>query len=255
MSDAKAKKIERMHRKMRARLVAQLSDLGIHASEVETSSGAVVAIGTGPTGVIGADKALGIVAAKMRQASAPVPIGAPTRERAAKSPGLTFSVEVRPGQAVHGIQWPPDAIRRELTQAEYDAATKFYHAYYTLHRSHGVGKYGAVGGKSGGANRLAMTELQEKAGAALHAMGEWVCYGMGPIYWDCATNFILEIPMRPGDARPMTWAEFGRLCGNPGDDTAARWIARTMLKAVCAALAGVIADHDRNKARNRRASA
>lgn len=238
-------------RALRHRLQDQCRELGIDADIVDIGGAPSIVVARGDTGAISLDRALRIIAARMKQSEARSHWTAPTRERVAKSINRVVSIDVRGGTA-HAVPWGPDAIRSSLSQDEHDAATSLYEAHHTLHKSTGVGSYGDAGGRGSGP-RLALTERQQIAGEICAAMRDEVIRRLGPMGWDCVTNFVLEIPMRPGDPRPLTWVEFGKLSGNPGDDTAARWIARTTLRHACAVLASVMRDRQQARQAKRRA--
>lgn len=244
MGSEKPKRMKRHDRRMaalRAQIEAQCRELGIDAMTLDIGGAPATAIGVGDSGAVALDRALRTIAKLVRANHAVWP--APTRERVAKAPDRV--VPLRGGTA-HAVQWPPDTIR--LTQDEYDAATMLYEAHHTLHRSVGVASYGDARSRSTG-NRLPLTERQQIAGEVRAAMRDEVIRRLGPTAWDCVVNFVLEMPMRPGDPRPLTWVEFGKLAGNPGDDTAARYVARTILKCACTVLASVM--RERQQARQR----
>lgn len=245
----KLSKAEKRHLANVARQAGHLREIGVDASVASVDGVPSVVLASEPGKVVANDRALRVALAKMK--AKPHGQWGPTIERRAKAAGRVFEIEVRAGAApAHAVQWPPDQIRDRLTTDEHDAATALYEAFHTLHRSTGVSGYGQSSGGRGGP-RLELTERQQDAGALVAAMQSRVLGTLGPDQWDCVRNFVLEEPMRPSDPRPMTWVEFGRLHGNPGDDTAARWIARTTLKQACAVLASVM--RDRGQVRKRRA--
>lgn len=251
MSHTKRTKSDKRMDAIRHQLGQRCRELGIAADVSEVGGEPAIIIGKGVTGAIALDRALRIVEMRMK-APAHAVWPAPTPERRAKASGKIVEIEVRPGQpAAHAVQWTVDAMRRSLSEDEHDAATALYEAYFTLHRSSGVTNYLGTGGGSRGGQRLELSERQEMAGRLVEEMRDRVLQTIGPDCWDCARTFILELPMRAGDPRPLTWAEFGRLHGNPRDDHAAVCIAKTAFKHTCAVLASVI--RDRGQVRKRRA--
>ena len=246
----KLSKAEKRHLANVARQAGHLREIGVDASVASVDGVPSVVLASEPGKVVANDRALRVALAKMK--AKPHGQWGPTIERRAKAAGRVFEIEVRAGAApAHAVQWPPDQIRDRLTTDEHDAATALYEAYFTLHRSSGVTNYLGTGGGSRGGQRLELSERQEMAGRLVEEMRDRVLQTIGPDCWDCARTFILELPMRPGDPRPLTWAEFGRLHGNPRDDHAAVCIAKTAFKHTCAVLASVL--RDRGQVRKRRA--
>lgn len=234
---------QRMAR-LRKRVLDECRTIGIDVERIPTDDAAVVQ----------ASAALRSVARLLRGGTkrAVKFHSEPTPERAAKTERMVL-IEVNPGQPrAHATIWPPDQMRGSLTAEEHNAATRYATAYVTAMGKSRTVQFGVGGGGSG--RGLEPAERQVEAGAVVRALERAVISTLGPAHMDCVRNFVLEQPMRPGDARPMTWVEFGRLHGNPGDDGAARWLARGALKAACAVLASALANYDQKQRVERRSA-
>lgn len=211
---------------LRKRVIAQLREIGIDVETIQTEDRSVVM----------ASRALSAVKKAMdgkgkRNVVWPT---APTPERSDHARGKIVSAELQPGQPrVHATIWPVDTLRKSMDGEQYSAACQFYEAWSMMNGRSNVSGYEPGGG--GYRPRLEMSERQQQAGQEFVYMEKAILHRLGPMYLDCARNFILELPISGG--RTLDWIEFGKLFGNPGDSGAARWIARGALMAVCSVIA------------------
>lgn len=237
-------RIARHMEALRKRVIDQCRVIGIDVEAIPTDDKAVIKASAVLREILRVAKADGKPKRRPRFHSEPTP------ERRAKAERMV-EIEIHKDQPrAHATIWPPDQMSTSLTLAEHSAAERLRIAFYA---SQGKSPVVNLHGNGGGASRgLEPTERQVQGLHEYRFLMTRLRSSLNEAHVECARNFILELPMRPGDPRPLTWVEFGRLHGNPGDDGAARWLARGALKACCVALAAAAKELDGERADARR---
>jgi hypothetical protein len=237
--EAKRRQVEAMRRKV-------LRDLASNGVHVEAMLGECVE--TSLRALIRAKDALRAKPQPRRPTVRAAERPGPTPERLRQAGMTPEDIPDRGGKVAVRLMRPIDEIDRLLGAYEREGAEAYYEAWAAMQGRSIVPDWG---GARGGGGHITPAESALAAGQFFREVNS----RLHPIIRQIAQNCILEQPIRPLDARPMSLAELGCLLRGTKDERAGKAAGVAYLHACCVQIAHAIADWEGTKrevARQRR---
>jgi hypothetical protein len=228
---------------MRRKVLRDLASNGVHVEQMlgECTQTAIRAL-------IRAKDALRAKPPPRRPAARAVERPGPTPERLRQAGMRPEDVPDRGGKVAVRLVRPIDEIDRLLGACEREGAEAYYEAWAAMQGRSIVPDWGGARGGGGhitpAESALAAGQFFREVNARLH-----------PIMRQIAQNCILEQPIRPLAARPLSLAELGCLLRGTKDERAGKAAGAAYLHACCVQIAHAIAEWEGTKrevARQRR---
>lgn len=158
----------------------------------------------------------------------------PTLERRRHSPEPPTEEIIVPGQGpvkptiAHRFDWLIDQVRELLTESEYEAADRYYFAYYSRISHAKTSAYDGAGDQRDPATRLPLTPTHQRAGREWDMWSRRVPYALRPIL----DNFVLGIPPRAALQNAARRNAFGQAIRDGLDERAAHIAGQKAWEAV-----------------------
>jgi hypothetical protein len=228
---------------MRKRVLRDLAQSGVHVEAMLSAC-----IDTSIKALIQAKDALRAKPPPRRPAPRAAERLGPTPERLRQAGMTPKDIPNRGGNVAVRLVRPIDEIDRLLGAYEREGAEAYYEAWAAMQGRSIVPDWGGARGGGGhitpAESALAAGQFFREVNARLH-----------PIMRQIAQNCILEQPIRPLAARPLSLAELGCLLRGTKDERAGKAAGAAYLHACCVQIAHAIAEWETTKrevARQRR---
>jgi hypothetical protein len=228
---------------MRRKVLRDLAQNGVHVEQMlgDCTQTAIRAL-------IRAKDALRAKPPPRRPAARAAERPGPTPERLRQAGKVPEDLPNRGGNVAVRLARPIDAVQERLDAYEREAAERYYEAWAAAQGRSIVPDYA---GARGGGGRITPAESALAAGQFVREVNARI----SPLMRQIAQNCILEQPIRPTDARPLSLEELGCLLRGTRDARAGKAAGYAYLHACCAQLAHAIAQWEGTKrevARQRR---